>query len=171
MLFFLRDLLSVRTGEKTYAAPAGVSLIVASCTVTAFFLALLVLTSLDASSVLVSSALPVAILVGAALFSIRGYSIVDRTLLIHRLLWATRLPLDELGDARFAPGIMHGSTRVFGNGGLFSFSGWYRNDELGTYRAFVTDPAHTVVLWFRTYTAVVSPESPTEFVRNLFHSA
>lgn len=34
-----------------------------------------------------------ALLVGMMLFTVRGYSISGRVLLVHRLLWNTRLPL------------------------------------------------------------------------------
>ncbi len=51
-----------------------------------------------------------------------------------------------------------------GNGGLFSFTGFFRNKALGTYRAFVTDPRKTVVLHFPRRTVVISPGSPKEFV-------
>ncbi len=43
---------------------------------------------------------------------------------------------------------MRGSLRLFGNGGMFSITGLYRNRALGNYRAFVTDLKKTVVLRF-----------------------
>jgi len=62
---------------------------------------------------------------------------------------------------------MRGSIRTFGNGGLFSFTGFYRNRLLGAYRAFVTDPRQAVVLRFPKRNVVVSPGAPEEFVRDL----
>jgi hypothetical protein len=86
---------------------------------------------------------------------------------VHRPLWNTRLPLIGLTEARFEPRAMHGSIRTFGNGGLFAFVGFYRNRTLGNYRAYVTDPARTVVLRFIDRTTVLSPDLPEEFVREL----
>jgi len=63
---------------------------------------------------------------------------------------------------------MRGSIRLFGNGGLFSFSGFFRNQALGIYRAYVTDPALTVVLVFAERTLVISPVQPEAFVKRLY---
>jgi len=111
--------------------------------------------------------LPPGLLFGAALFIIRHYTIEPRELLIRRLLWTTRLPLAGLQSAAFQPGAMRGSLRLCGNGGMFSFTGWYRSRTLGNYRAFVTDLKNTVVLRFEKKTIVVSPEPPEQFVAEI----
>jgi hypothetical protein len=115
--------------------------------------------------------LPLAIPLGGALFTIRGYRVAPRTLLIRRLLWETRVPLAGLRSATFEPDAMRRSWRLCGNGGLFSFTGLYRNKTLGNYRAFVTDPRRVVVLRFATRTVVVSPAEPEEFVRQVGDAA
>ena len=84
--------------------------------------------------------LPLALVFGCALFTIRGYSITPDAILVHRLFWATRLPRAGLQSARVDPKAMRWSLR-FGNGGLFSISGFYWNKPVGSYRAFVTNPA------------------------------
>ena len=111
--------------------------------------------------------LPLAILCGGILFTIRGYTVGPDAILIHRLLWTTRLPLAALQSAQFEPNAMKSSLRTFGNGGLFSFTGYFRNSSLGTYRAFVTDPHRTVVLHFSARTVVVSPSAPEDFVHHI----
>jgi hypothetical protein len=65
---------------------------------------------------------------------------------------------------------MRWSIRTFGNGGFFSFSGFYRNKLLGAYRAFVTDRHQTVVLRYGGRTVVVSPSSPEEFAHEFVSS-
>jgi hypothetical protein len=107
------------------------------------------------------------IILGSLPFTIRGYAITDDAILVRRLFWKTRLPLSSLESAQYEPGAMRGSLRIFGNGGLFSFTGRYRNKQLGSYRAFVTDPRQTVVLRFSGRTVVISPASPGEFVEKL----
>ena len=107
------------------------------------------------------------VVVACALFTVRGYRIEGHALLIDRLLWATRIPLNGLLTVSIEPRAMRGSVRTCGNGGLFSFTGLYWNRNLGHYRAFVTDLNHTVVLRFVTRTVVVSPDRPEEFVREL----
>lgn len=111
--------------------------------------------------------LPPVLLGGTALFLIREYTIEPRELLIRRLLWTTRLPLAGLKSAVFHPKAMSGSIRLLGNGGMFSFTGWYRNRALGLYRAFVTDLNQTVILRFEKKTIVVSPENPERFAAEI----
>ena len=107
------------------------------------------------------------LLPGAALFIIRSYTIEPNALAIQRLLCTTRLPLSGLQSAEAMPGVMRGSLRLFGNGGMFSITGLYRNRALGNYRAFVTDQTKTVVLRFPKRTVVVSPEDPERFVAEI----
>jgi hypothetical protein len=111
--------------------------------------------------------LPLAIVCGGALFTVRGYTVTSDAILVHRLFWTTRLPLAGLRSAQFEPDAMRWSIRTFGNGGLFSFTGFFRNKALGAYRAFVTDPHRTVVLHFPTRTVVLSPSAPEEFVHDI----
>jgi hypothetical protein len=115
--------------------------------------------------------LPLALVVGCALFTVRGYTVTPDAILVHRLFWATRLPRAGLQSARFDPRAMRWSIRTCGNGGFFSITGFYWNRSLRSYRALVTDPRRSVVLKYERRTIVVSPESPEEFVRELGFTA
>ena len=42
---------------------------------------------------------PIALLIGCALFTVRGYTITPDAILVHRLLWSTRLPREGLKSA------------------------------------------------------------------------
>ena len=110
---------------------------------------------------------PLAIIFGGALFTIRGYTVTPEAILVHRLFWTTRLPLADLQSAQFKPDVMRWSIRTFGNGGFYSFSGYYRSRVLGSYRAFVTDLHRTTILRFPTRTIVLSPDFPEDFVHEL----
>jgi hypothetical protein len=103
----------------------------------------------------------------AALFVIRGYVLEGGELRVRRLLWDTRVPLATLRSAYVDPEAMKASLRLFGNGGLFSISGLFRNRALGNYRAWATDPALAVVLRLDGRTVVVTPESPAVFLAEL----
>lgn len=111
-----------------------------------------------------AAAIPALILIGAAAFVIRAYSLPPGFLCVHRLGWRTRLPLRGLESAEVVPRAMTRSLRLFGNGGLFSFSGLFWNRSLGRFRAFVTDLDSTVVLQWPDRTVVVSPNHPERFV-------
>ena len=98
-----------------------------------------------------------------AAFSVRGYTVRDRMLLVHRLGWATKIPLTGLRSAVPEPNATEGSIRLLGVGGAFAFAGRFRNEILGTYRAYVTDESRTVVLAFDDERVVVTPDAPARF--------
>jgi transcriptional regulator with XRE-family HTH domain len=99
-------------------------------------------------------------------FSVSGYSVLDGRLLVHRLGWSKRYPLAALTGITINPRATMGSIRLFGSGGLFGYIGFFRNDILGRYRSYVTDPARSVVLRFEGICIVISPDDP-----ELFHRA
>lgn len=101
----------------------------------------------------------------ALLFIIRGYTITGNSILIHRLWWNTVLPLDEIRSVEAEPLAMSGSFRTCGNGGLYSFTGWYWSREMGRFHAYVTDLNRTVVVRMKRRTAVLSPDDPESFAR------
>lgn len=158
---------------KTYQAPWGNPLRIIS-----LMLVILSVASIAATSYLrpfISSAflapviqwlLPVIVL-GCLPFTIRSYTITEDAILIRRLFWTTRLSRRGLTSAEFLPQAMKGGLRTCGNGGAFSFTGWYWSKSLGFYRAFVTDLNRTVVLRFGKRIMVISPEEPENFVREL----
>lgn len=111
--------------------------------------------------------LPALLPAGAAPFLIRGYILTDDSLLIRRLFWPTTISLAGLRAVRHDPAAMRWSIRTCGNGGLFSITGFYWNKKLGSYRAFVTDPARSVIIRLAKRTLVVSPENPAEFAARL----
>jgi PH (Pleckstrin Homology) domain-containing protein len=112
--------------------------------------------------------LPLAIILICALFTVRGYAIANHALLVERLFWRTLVPLDGLKSAAFDPDATRWSIRTFGNGGFFSFTGYFRNQKLGPYRAFMTDRRRAVVLRFLDRVIVVSPDRPEDFVNVIF---
>jgi hypothetical protein len=110
---------------------------------------------------------PLALIAGFALTSIFSYRVEPGAVLIRRPLWTTRLPLSGLQFVENEPRAMHRSLRVFGNGGVFSITGWYWNKRLGRYRAFVTDLNRCVVLRFADRRVVLSPDRPEDFIQAL----
>ena len=154
---------------KRYNAPWSKLLIGISVFVTLLCLGIGVGTTRTSSAAVSWLAwLPGLLPVGCALFSVRGYTLTPDAILVHRLFWTTELPRVGLESARYQPYAMRGSIRTFGNGGCYSFSGFYWNKVLGAYRAYVTDPARTVVLQYRSKrTVLLSPAAPDDFIRDL----
>jgi hypothetical protein len=107
---------------------------------------------------------PLLILALAALWTVRGYELGGGSLSIQRGFWRTRVSLAGLLSASTDAQALRSSLRLFGNGGLFSFSGLFWNRRLGRFRIFATDPARAVVLRFEHRTIVVTPDRPGDFV-------
>ncbi len=105
--------------------------------------------------------------IAALLFIVRGYTIDPNILYIQRLLWNTKIDLSNLKSVEFNPEAIKSSIRTFGNGGLFSFSGYFKNQELGSYRHFSTNHKNAVILHFDKKTIVISPDDPKIFVSTL----
>jgi hypothetical protein len=117
--------------------------------------------------VIVAMALPPIIITGTLLYAVRGYDLEGSTLRVQRLLWVTELRMGPLERAWHDAKAMSGSMRLWGNGGLFAITGWFRNSKLGRYRAFVTNPGQAVVLRSAAGTIVVSPAVPLAFLSHL----
>ncbi len=110
---------------------------------------------------------PVAILFFSLLFVVTGYDLEGADLLVRRLFWSTRIPLAGLRQIYADPWVCKGSIRLFGNGGLFAFTGLYRNKKLGNYRLFATDFSCAVVLILPKRTVVITPAWPDLFIHHV----
>lgn len=108
--------------------------------------------------------LPPLLLVFSMLFTVHGYRLEHNALHVRRLLWSTRISLAGLRAVHSDPALLHCSKRIFGNGGLYAFTGLYASEKLGRYRLFATDVWHPVILQTATGTVVVTPAEPFAFV-------
>src|ERR1043166_8441610 len=116
---------------EKFSAPWGRGLRTISISVTALMVGLMVIgmtnPRLPGIAMLPLSILPVLLLGGTAALMVLGYEIEDGFLVIRRPGWATRAPLAGLREALMNPTAMRGSIRIFGNGGMFSFTGLFWN--------------------------------------------
>jgi len=110
---------------------------------------------------------PLLILGVAALFTVRGYTVTRDEILVHRLLWKTRLSRRGLRSATHEPQSATHSWRTVGNRGMFGITGWFRNSALGLHRAYMTDFQRTVVLRYERSIVLVSPDDPARFIREV----
>lgn len=111
--------------------------------------------------------MPLLILLIALYYIILGYLLTASRLRVRRLGWMSEWGLDGLEAVAADTGAMVGSRRLLANGGLFSFSGRFRNKQLGVYRAMATDPNKAVILRWPDRTLVITPDDPERFVRTL----
>jgi hypothetical protein len=109
--------------------------------------------------------LPLLIIATSLPFMVRGYALTEHTLEIRRLFWTTTLPLAGLEKASGDVELLRGSLRVFGNGGLFSITGWFWNRQVGLYRAYATDLSRVVFLKYRNRRPVlITPHDTQHFL-------
>lgn len=96
---------------------------------------------------------------------IRSYELTKGLLVVKRPFWSNHFQLgrNALAFQKKPTGL---TIRTFGNGGAFSGSGYFWNKEIGTFRAFVTDPREGV--WIKTpeKTLLVTPDDPAEFMKS-----
>ena len=110
---------------------------------------------------------PPTLIVFSLLFMVTGFGISATTLSIQRPFWATEMSISGLQAVSFEPGICRKSIRIFGNAGLFGFTGLYSNSSLGRYRLFGTDLACSVVLTLPDRKLVITPAGPEDFVLHM----
>ena len=154
--------------KHTFAAPWATSLKVISLLSTILLLAITWLVPVPEQPEWIGTvvrASPVVILGVCALYTVRGYEVRGGWLNVRRLLWVTNIPLRTLTEAEWRRGPFGWAWRVAGNGGLFSFSGWFRQKPLGTFRALATRTSDAVILKFSDRRPiVVTPDDPARFV-------
>jgi hypothetical protein len=96
-----------------------------------------------------------------------AYELSPDGLTIRRRVGRRQIPLADISSAEADESAMKGAMRLMASGGLFGFFGTFRNKRLGTFHAFVTDPAQSVVIRSSGKPVVLSPEEPTAFLRRL----
>jgi hypothetical protein len=112
-------------------------------------------------------ALPACILAGGLLFMVSGYTLTASSLEIQRPFWTTSFALTDLVAAAGDAEALQGALRLFGSGGLFSFSGIFWKRKFGLFHAYGTDPGRAVVLKFKQRTIVVTPDDPLRLIVRL----
>lgn len=115
-----------------------------------------------------------AILLASLCFVVTGYAVDGTDLSVQRLFFSNRIALDGLSRLWHEPAQCRHSIRVFGNGGLYSFTGLYWSKALGRHRLFATDLARAVVLVTPRRTVVITPAEPQvfiEYAQRLFPAA
>ncbi len=154
-----------------FTAPWGRSVKLITITVVTGLLALvaigLAMADYGTAWLVAMVALPLVILLGTAPFMVRGYRLEGDQLRVRRLGWTSAVSLAGLQSAAIDGEAMKSSLRVFGDGGVFGFVGYFRGSRLGPYRAWVTDRSRAVVLRFPDRVVVVSPGDPETFVARL----
>ncbi|MCD4707815.1 MAG: hypothetical protein K8S62_08755 [Candidatus Sabulitectum sp.] len=101
------------------------------------------------------------------LFSVRGYTLEDNTLVVMRPLWKTTIVLPPGATARAEPEVKNGLIKTMGNGGLFGYTGGFRNRKLGNFKTYATNWSHAVSITSEadSFCIVLTPEDPEQLIQ------
>ena len=103
----------------------------------------------------------------AYLLRIQGYVLTPDEILVQRPWRESKVSLTGLVSVEVDAWAMLKSSRICGNKGMFCFSGEFKNETLGAYHAFATDPKRSVILRFPNRTVVFTPDRPEEFAARI----
>ncbi|MBN8727721.1 MAG: PH domain-containing protein [Xanthomonadales bacterium] len=109
---------------------------------------------------------PVGMLVFGTAFRTTGYALEGNGVYVLRPVGRKRIATRG-AEALADDDAFRGAWRLFGNGGFFGVTGWFRTRKYGTCRAWVTDLSSLVVLRSDGRTALVSPLDRERFVQAL----
>lgn len=95
------------------------------------------------------------------MFSVKGYTVLNDVLTVHRPFWDTSIVLPPDTEFKREPEIRKGLGKTTGNGGVFGYTGRFRNKALGGFRAFATNWDHAVSVTSRSsgMCLVITPET------------
>ena len=106
-----------------------------------------------------------ALIAGAFAYSPRGFAILERCIVVKRLVGNVRIPLEQVREARVtARDDFRGCIRLWGNGGLFGYYGLFRTSKLGKCSFYITNRTLSVVVVTAAKTVVVSPDDVAGFL-------
>lgn len=103
------------------------------------------------------------------LFSVTGFTLEGNMLLVSRPLWKTSIVLPPDCTARAEPDIRSGLLKTMGNGGLFGYTGGFRNKKLGNFKTYATNWNHAVSVTSEAndFCIVVTPEEMEIFIQSI----
>ncbi len=109
--------------------------------------------------------LPLVILI-TWLFSVTGFTLDNNKLIVSRPFWKTTIVIPPNAIARLEPEIRTGLLKTMGNGGLFGYTGGFRNKTLGNFKTYATNwnNAVSIVSEEDDFRIVVTPEEPEQFI-------
>ena len=158
---------------EEFAAPWGLRVIATTAVVSILFVGIIgvVARRLAGFGRAIVVGLMLVLLAAMISTTVVKYQLDDTAITIQQAGSKIDIPLQSLRSVDVVPNALERSRRSTGNEGIFSITGHYNSESLGTYRAYVTDPAKTVVLRTSSGVVVLSPARPEEFVSRVRHRA
>ncbi len=103
------------------------------------------------------------------LFSVTGFTLEGNSLIVSRPFWNTTIVIPPGAVAQREPEIREGLLKVMGNGGLFGYTGGFRNRKLGNFKTYATNWSHAVSITSAPddFCIVVTPEEAELFIQSI----
>jgi hypothetical protein len=101
--------------------------------------------------------------------TVRGYQLLNRSLIVKRFWWPKQIELCGLQSAIFTP--IEGLDLKGSMARTMGFAKWLDGNTVGTYQLFLTNPSKAVVLKFTDHTVVVTPDQPEQFAQDVLKYA
>ncbi len=101
---------------------------------------------------LLAMGIPLLLLMGFAAFymaSIKAVVVTDSAVVVERKVGERSYSLGEIEEVRPITDELNLSLRLFGNGGVFGYMGWFRSSALGTYQANANRRDARILLTFK----------------------
>ncbi|MBL7766165.1 MAG: hypothetical protein JNJ58_08740 [Chitinophagaceae bacterium] len=117
-------------------------------------------------AILFQLALFLLILLVAWVYSPRSYEVNAQEILIHRKAGDYKISRDQLASVMpLSSEDMGQAWRMFGNGGVFGYTGWFSSRKIGKMRWFVTQRNNYILLTLKDgRKMVISPDDPKGFL-------
>ncbi len=98
-----------------------------------------------------------------------GYSINESVIIVNRLILPFKINRKEIANCSIvSKDEMSGTYRTFGNGGLFGYTGYFRNTKFGNMRWFATQRKNYVLIEKSNgKKIVITPDIPEDFIEAL----
>ncbi|MEI7803091.1 MAG: PH domain-containing protein [Bacteroidota bacterium] len=118
---------------------------------------------------LFSSIPPIVILVVTFLYRPMNYTVTSSLIIINRPVSLFKINRIEIAKCSIvSKKEMSGTIRTFGNGGLFGYTGYYRNAKFGTMRWFATQRKNYVLIEkINGKKIIITPDEPENFIAAL----
>lgn len=141
----------------------------ASYDLTAKVISVLAITALAAVAIATHSAVAATIsaliLLVTYAYSPRGYVVAEHSVNVERLVGNVKVPLESVRETRAATSEdFRGTFRLWGNGGLFGYYGWFQTSTLGRSLWYVTNRRNAVIVATDARTTLFSPDDVEGFL-------
>lgn len=107
---------------------------------------------------------PVALLTIVWFRRVKSYSLMENKIIVQMGSYTREYDIDQIQEIKKPHILFMKLRKIYGNGGLFSYTGLYSYPKIGRFKAFVTNWDHCIILKMRDEQIALSPENYESFL-------